>query len=169
MSVNPIFAPGLPETLVSPDNTYRWATVTQLSPLRVRLDGDTVELPTTPESIAGALLVGTRVWVQLFGRRVLILGSASAVGIPWAQANGLTSFTPVTAPGGVSVAVTFPAGRFTVAPVVQLSVTSNGYMAPSHGSVTTTGFQARAWSLSGTPIGAYFHWRAYQMTPTSAT
>lgn len=58
------------------ENVYRWATVTDDSPLEIRLDGDTLPLPLVPESLieAGPPPVDSRVWVQLFGRRVIVLG-----------------------------------------------------------------------------------------------
>jgi hypothetical protein len=59
------------------ENTFRWGTVTQESPLRVRLDGDVSEIDATPYSLVAALSVGQRVWVQLWRRRVLVLGAAS--------------------------------------------------------------------------------------------
>lgn len=62
-----------------PEDSYRWAAVTQLDPLRVQLDGENLELPITPDSLVNPLTlrVGTRVWAQLHGRRVVILGASS--------------------------------------------------------------------------------------------
>ena len=60
------------------ENTYRWATVTQISPLRIRLDGDTLELPVTPDTLVSGLSIDQRVWVQFFGRRLIIIGAAAA-------------------------------------------------------------------------------------------
>lgn len=62
-----------------PVSKFRWATVTQVSPLRIRLDGDTDELPVTPDSLVApaALAVNVRVWVQLYGRRLIVLGAAN--------------------------------------------------------------------------------------------
>jgi hypothetical protein len=53
-------------------DSWLWATVTQVGPLRVRLDGDETSLPITPENLAYGLEVGMRVWVQLSGRRVIV-------------------------------------------------------------------------------------------------
>lgn len=77
MSTMPIFAPTETRSF-GPDNTYRWATVTQLDPLRVRFDGDTAPIPVTPETLISPtlLVVGSRVWVQMFGRRLIVLGAA---------------------------------------------------------------------------------------------
>lgn len=56
------------------DDKWLWATVTQVSPLRVRLDGDAAALPITPENLAYGLSVNQRVWVQLSGHRVIVHG-----------------------------------------------------------------------------------------------
>jgi hypothetical protein len=247
------------------ENTYRWATITALSPLTIRLDGEDIALPMVPESLldSARLAVSGRVWVQLFGRRVLILGGSQGgaaippptatgaaggglsgtypnptvvraagnfsvggdlsttgnvtvggsliataggglsgaypnptvvraagnfsvggdlsttgdvsvggslvgTGIPWAMNVGRIDITPPTAPGGVSTTVTFPSGRFTQPPVVVLGIVSNGYMAASAGGSTTSGFQARGYSLAGTPIAAYVTWCAIQMSSGNA-
>lgn len=82
MTALPFLVPGLDAVPGGSYNTYRWATVTQASPLRVRLDGDTNELPITPESLVDPylLVVGQRVWLQLFGRRIIILGTPRTTG-----------------------------------------------------------------------------------------
>jgi hypothetical protein len=56
------------------EDAYRWATVTRVNPtIRVRLDGDNTEMPVTPDCLT-LVTLGDRVWVQMFGRRVIILG-----------------------------------------------------------------------------------------------
>lgn len=59
------------------DNEYRWGTVTQVSPLRVRLDGESAPLAITPESLV-AVDLGFRVWCQLYDRQLVVLGVSSA-------------------------------------------------------------------------------------------
>jgi hypothetical protein len=73
----PLYVPGQPDVVEQQtDGNYRWATVTGNDPLRIRLDGDAVALPVTPENVSGrALAVGARVWVQFYGRRILVLGA----------------------------------------------------------------------------------------------
>lgn len=69
----------------TPDvSMWSWATVTQASPLRVKLDGEDDPLDITPDSLVGGLAVGQRVWVQLVTnpnpahtyRRLVVLGAA---------------------------------------------------------------------------------------------
>lgn len=59
------------------DNTYRWATVEALGPLEIRFDGDTEVLGATPDSLVpeSDLIVGARVWCQIYGRHVIVLGT----------------------------------------------------------------------------------------------
>lgn len=80
------------------ETTFRWATVTQLSPLRIRLDGDSSALPLTPDSVVDPLrlAVGTRVWVQFFGRRLIVL-AASGGGQPFPEDTGWVTLPIVTA------------------------------------------------------------------------
>jgi hypothetical protein len=56
--------------------TFRWATVTAVGPVRIRLDGDTTPLALTPESLVDPSLfrVGHRVRVELSLRKCIIHG-----------------------------------------------------------------------------------------------
>jgi hypothetical protein len=59
------------------DTTFRWATVTQAGTApRFRLDGDTRPLPYTPQMLIDprGLSIGQRVWTQMQGKRVVVLG-----------------------------------------------------------------------------------------------
>ena len=64
------------------ENSYRWATITTAGTsgdngtLRLRLDGDTDPLPYAPDALAEDLALGDRVWVQLIGRRIILLGKS---------------------------------------------------------------------------------------------
>lgn len=51
------------------ESTWKWATVTGLSPLRVRLDQEPLSLGVTPINLAGPLVEGDRVWVQMHRSR----------------------------------------------------------------------------------------------------
>jgi hypothetical protein len=57
-------------------NAFSWATVTDDSPLRIKLDGDVVELPFAPDSLIDplAISIGDRVRVEVADRRVIIIG-----------------------------------------------------------------------------------------------
>jgi len=63
---------------------WRWGTVTASSPLRVRLDGDSDQLPFAPAKIAGgggALVTGSRVWCQMEGNQVIIHSAPSPLDV----------------------------------------------------------------------------------------
>lgn len=66
----------------------RWATVTQASPLRVKLDGETTALAVTPDTLVAGLVADDRVWVQVYRRRLVVLGKA-------VTNTGWASYTPV--------------------------------------------------------------------------
>ena len=68
-------------------NLTVWATVTAISPVRIKLDGETNPLPFTPDSLVANLNVNDRVLVMLLtntnpatrSRRVVILGESGPV------------------------------------------------------------------------------------------
>lgn len=61
-------------------DSFRWATVVQFDPLTIRMDGDSVPLASVPDSVVDPALMdeGSRVWVQIHGRRVIVLGVSQA-------------------------------------------------------------------------------------------
>lgn len=59
-------------------DSWRWATVTSTSPLRVRFDGPGDPLDITPEVFEHVTItLGARVWCQLHGRALIIHGAAA--------------------------------------------------------------------------------------------
>lgn len=56
-------------------DAYRWATVTQVAPPRIRLDGEQLPIESEPVTLC-PLQVGDRAWVQIHGRMMIILGVA---------------------------------------------------------------------------------------------
>ena len=58
------------------DLSFRWATVIGTEPLRILLDGDSKVLPYAPQTLVDPLTLseGSRVWTQMYGRRVIVLG-----------------------------------------------------------------------------------------------
>lgn len=55
---------------------FKWGTVTSVSPLRIRLDGDAAQLPITPDSLIDplTLTIADRVRVEIANNRVIIHG-----------------------------------------------------------------------------------------------
>lgn len=62
---------------MSARDTYRFGTVTQTGPLRVRLDGDLAAVDSTPVDLVGDLHVGDRVWTQLHAKVLLVVAPAA--------------------------------------------------------------------------------------------
>lgn len=226
----------------SPSHDPSWATVTSVSPLRVRKDNEASPLTANPQTLVTGLQLGDRVILAEWrngdtgSRQPVIIGKGGGIplpspstalptapgpvpvvgtstdyaradhahpapplgtlpdvdttgaaegdllrwdatagewqphsGSPFAQAAGL-----VTIPGGsgstTSESVTFPAGRFTVAPIVTMTYqgTAASGLEAGYGAfgVTTTGFDAYLRRNSAT--GAIFYWHAIQMTSTTA-
>lgn len=91
-----------------------WATVTGTSPLRIKLDGDSAALVLTPDSLVypGVLAVADRVRVELYDRRVVIIGrSAGDVRASSAEAIAGTDASKLITPATLAAAVAARAGR----------------------------------------------------------
>jgi hypothetical protein len=95
---------------------------------------------------------------------VAALGDA---GVPFRVAAGT-----VTGPSNNSASVTFPAGRFSVTPILTAVVASNpnnNVAVVYFGAITSTGFSVSAYTIGGAQIAATFHWQAIQMTSGAAS
>src|SRR3954471_23751364 len=98
-----------------------------------------------------------------------------APAVPYAQAQGLASAT-LTAVSVFNIAVTFPAGRFTVPPLVQTTIQgapANGTrLVPRANQGTTSGCNVVLYHGDGTPMTAGVNvgvaWHAIQMTSSAA-
>lgn len=65
------------------DSTFGWGTVTALGPLRVKLDGDSIAVPATPDSLIDPanLAVADRVRCELAGTRLIVHGRAAGISL----------------------------------------------------------------------------------------
>jgi len=54
--------------------TWTWATVTQATPLRIKVDGDTTQLDATTDNLVGSLAVDDRVRVHLHSDGIIVTG-----------------------------------------------------------------------------------------------
>ena len=66
-------------------DTWTWATVTQASPLRIKVDGDTSALNATTDDLVGSLAVDDRVRVHLHADGIIVTGLQGG-GVPWLPA-----------------------------------------------------------------------------------
>ena len=55
-------------------DTWTWATVTQATPLRIKVDGDTTALDATTDDLVGSLAVDDRVRVHLHADGIIVTG-----------------------------------------------------------------------------------------------
>lgn len=73
MSTSPFLDAAIPLP-APPEARYIWATVTQVGPLRIQVDGDQTPLGITPDCLVADLDVGRRVYCQIVNRRLVVLG-----------------------------------------------------------------------------------------------
>ena len=93
-------------------DTWTWATVTQASPLRIKVDGDTSALDATTDDLVGSLAVSDRVRVHLHSDGIIVTGLQGGGdpiipvggGITWWGASD-----PASPGGGIEYAI--PDGR----------------------------------------------------------
>ena len=149
--------------------TYRWGTVTGVSPLTVLLDGpgETV-LPYSPVALV-PVHAGDRVRVRhLRGVHEITGAKRPPASTPWASAAGSVT---ITGNGTIdaSTTATFPTGRFTVPPLVTFGVGNINYNV-SFANLTAAGMtvHVRRMDYATFTDSIPVHWRAAQMTPTSA-
>jgi|SRR5690625_2712442 len=179
------------QTVVREGTHLRWATVTDTEPLRIRYDGEPNPSIVTPQNTVAGLAIGDRVAVGKQHGQALIVGRAGGVtefdagmitsgtldpgrrwaGAPFAEAAGLV---PITMSGTSALqTVVFPAGRFTVPPVLTFGRSHNG----ASGAAGIPAANPVSVDATKAVIGVYGNytgtvtvwWRAVQMTPTSAS
>lgn len=65
-------------------NIFSWGTVGSIAPFAIRMDGDDVPMAITPTTLVDLrrLKIGSRVWCQLNGRSLIVLG-ANAGGVSY--------------------------------------------------------------------------------------
>jgi len=91
-----------------------WATVTQVSPLRIKIDGESAALPFTPTTLVAGLVVNDRVWVALAtnadpsvrSRRVVVIGRSGGA-LPRMGCNLRRTTIQSQASGAASTAITW--------------------------------------------------------------
>ncbi|NHI16875.1 hypothetical protein [Microbacterium excoecariae] len=90
--------------------------------------------------------------------------------LPWAMTSGGLGLPPLAPGSNTDMTVTFPTGRFTVAPVVTPSV-SQQRLQVAVADRTATGCTLRIWNdhPTATISGHYVYWSAMQFTETNAS
>lgn len=104
--------------------------------------------------------------------RTLLKVPAAAGSGPFAQAAGsVTGLAAIAAGAGTTTAITFPVGRFTVPPIVTVTVFTSTRLTPAIVVVpTTTGCSVRLenWTAAQASGVIGFAWHAVQMTSGAA-
>lgn len=117
--------------------------------------------------------VGAVVRCEVYQGDLLILGAVGVddyPGAPFAEAAGQVTVTVANGSISGTQAVSFPAGRFTIAPLVTVTGAGTTIFVGSASGVTTSGCTINARHIdAGTPGGSpVMTWHAKQMTSTSA-
>lgn len=183
MSINPFMVPAPPKR----DN-WLWATVTQLSPLRVRFDGEAAAVDATVDTLVDpvGLIVGSRVWVQIFGNSMVIVGVAGGVDIPVPPPSLSVAYHAPLGPisnfntSGSILVKTLPNGKHEATANLRLERVNGNYGTLSTSSWVSLGtlipegsrFTTVAWfytigfvahstvSLATAPVSVYVDWSA---------
>ena len=150
---------------------FKWATVTGISPLRIKLDGDTTAIPTTPDSLIdpATLAVDDRVRTELSGNRLVVLGRVGGN-------SKRTAFTPSwlnwTTPGNSTVMAyeTISSGICFVELSITVGSTANawgdlGFFRPTGSAMGwDEGPLAGSVSAKDVSVGKRFLMGAYQLS-----
>lgn len=99
-------------------------------------------------------------------------GQLGRNGVPFRMAAGTINVTIGSGTATGSASVTFPAGRFTVAPLIQVSPIAAGRYTASQGGVSTTGMTVYGHAIAGNVsnnISFAVHWTAIQMLSGAAS
>lgn len=142
-----------------PGLVTRWGTVTGVSPLRVRLDGDDTALPVTPATLVAGLKTDDRVACILSGRQLTVAGvyggqpaSPIAAGSLWGTSTSLSSGTwaKITfSNSAISGGVTFTDGGLKVPTDGWYAVTMNAQLQDVGWGAVGDLFEVNAYSASG--------------------
>jgi hypothetical protein len=105
-------------------------------------------------------------------RDMKALADKADASLPFAVAAGTVTHTAASA-AQTTVAVTFPVGRFTVAPIIQQSVQNNGassttYAPRTSAGVTTSGFTSVLNTTAAVSGSTVVGWTAIQMGAAAA-
>ena len=133
-------------------DTWTWATVTQATPLRVKVDGDTSALDATTDNLVGSLAVSDRVRVHLHSDGIIVIGRSGGAGTFVAPAptgvlatdtaniQATIDAATAAAPGVIVTfsksATAYAMGAVTIGPVSGLSIVGR------EANITLTGLRA---------------------------
>lgn len=127
-------------------DTFRWGTVTQASPLKVRMDGDSTPMAASPYNTVPTQnwAANDRVWCQFHGKKVFIIAGSSVSGNKtYSAANSIAISAPTLGLTGSS-GLTLNGSS---------GVTINGNVT-INGSITSTGTDLQPAPVGGKMVGS---------------
>ena len=139
-------------------DTWTWATVTQASRLRIKVDGDTTALDATTDNLVGSLAVDDRVRVHLHADGIIVTGIQGG-GTP--EATAATANTLALRDGSGQLKAADGVADDDVATVGQL-YDDTGWVSIS----TPSGWTANR-DIAVRKIGIVVYWRG-RLTPNSS-
>lgn len=160
--------------------TRRWATVTSVDPILITYDGPAPQGIISPVVLGAPVTLGDRVrahtihdktYITRANPTPLTLDDLWVPGYPWRMAAGQATIS-VSNSTGATVDISYPSGRFTVAPRIQVTKASGGgaKYVPYTTNRTASGCRIGVYAGDGTAgtQTVVLDWTAVQMTPTSA-
>lgn len=107
------------QTVAHEGTHLRWATVTEVDPLRIRYDGEPNPSIVTPQNTVANLNIGDRVQIAKQHGQAVVVGRAGGVIYPFT--SGVFTASVDTANTPKLHTVTLPSGLFTAQPDVVLT------------------------------------------------
>jgi|SRR5690625_607494 len=154
----------------------RWATITEVDPLRIRYDGEPNPSIVTPQNTEARLAVGDRVQIVKQKGQAVIIGRAGGSRVladqiegvfdkdqlPYRVASGLFQATVDTVNTPKLHTITYPSGLFTSAPQVFINyyLTIPDYASISLNALGVTSFSFYIMRKNTNPTNLI--WRAFE-------
>ena len=134
-------------------DTWTWATVTQASPLRIKVDGDTSALDATTDNLVGSLAVDDRVRVHLHADGIIVTGLQGGAGGGTPEATAATADTLALRDGDGQLKAADGVADDDVATVAQLPnpnlLINSNFVVNQEGTATGATIDANAYILDG--------------------
>lgn len=144
-----------------------------ITPAKLKAAIGSGTVPPASETSPGVIELATQAEVNAGSdstRAVTPATLRSSLNLPWAMAAGSFIHSPnIVANAFVDLTITFPAGKFSVPPIVIVNNSSVRVTTGAQSGVTTTGCTIRLFNgTTGTAVGGHIvRWQAIQMTQGS--
>ena len=133
-------------------DTWKWANVTQASPLRIKVEGEASELDATTDNLVGSLAVDDRVRVHLHSDGIIVTGLQGGV-VGTTEATAATPNTLALRDGDGQLKAADGVAEDDVATVAQLPnpnlLINSDFMVNQEGNTSGASVAAYAYFLDG--------------------